>query len=428
MERASLAERIRDDRVHSSVYTDPEIFALERERIFRRAWLYVGHESQMRAPGDYFMTTLAGEPVLVTSDGKAVHIFYNRCSHRGARLCDLPAGNVRRFICPYHGWAFGTDGRLLGVPMSKGYPPDFDLKDPALGLTPVARVATYRGFIFASLAPTGPDLTRFLGPIAAVIDNLVDRSPSGEVEIAGGVQRHFFRGNWKLLMENLQDYAHPTFAHESSIAVARGDRADDKEFRQEDIMLANGADYAWIEKAGCWAFPGGHSYVGALPIQNYVSPEAAAEYRIAMEARYGAARTDEILNTNRHIAVIWPSVAIHAFFRQIKIVQPVAPDLTEVQVWTVRLKGAPPEYHRATVKFLNATNSPGSLILTDDLVIFERAQQAIASNDGWVHLANGYGRDIPDNHGGWRGTGSSELPMRNQYAAWRALMLDSATP
>lgn len=422
-----LDDLVRGDRVHRSVYTDPEIFRLERERIFNRVWLFVGHESQAPRAGDFFTAEVAGQPVLAVRDEGRIKVFFNRCSHRGAKVCQVERGNARRFVCPYHGWAFTPAGDLIGLPLERGFPPSFMAERARLGLQPLARVEVYRGFVFASLSPTGPDLKQYLGPIADIIDNLVDRAPDGEVEIAGGVQRHFFRGNWKLQMENIQDYAHPAYAHASSIDAGNASARDaDAEFRQQDIMSANGADNDWIERAGCTAYPGGHSFVGALPVQNYVRPAAAEAYRAALDARVGPARADEILGVHRHIAVIWPTLAVHAFFRQVKVIEPIAPDLTRVSVWCLKLKGAPDEYHRATVSFLNSTNSAGSLILVDDLILFERAQAALAAGPEWVVLANGLDKDRPNPGGGWTGPGYSELPMRNQYAAWKRLMIEEA--
>ena len=419
-----LEDLVRWDRVHRSVYTDPDIFRLEQARIFGRVWLFVGHESQAPDQGDFFTTDIANQPVVAIRDGGRINVFYNRCPHRGAKVCQTASGSAKRFICPYHGWAFKPSGALAGMPFEHAYPKDILADRTSLGLAPLARVETYRGFVFASLSPSGADLKTYLGPIAAIIDNLVDRAPDGEVEIAGGVQRHYFRGNWKLQMENIQDYAHTAYAHASSIAVgAASVRETDAEFRQQDMMAINGPDNDWIEQAGCAAFSNGHSFVGALPIQNFVRPETEAAYRAALEARVGQARAAEILGFNRHIGLIWPTVGVHHFFRQVKVFEPIAPDLTRVSVWCLRLKGAPEEYHRASISFLNATNSAGSLILADDLVLFERAQAALAGRPEWIMIATGRDQDSPDNHDGWTGPGYSELPMRNQYAAWRHYML-----
>ena len=149
---AEIASLVHPDRVHRSIYTDPAIFALEMKNIFGRAWIYVGHDSLVPRPGDYLAARIGNEPVLMTrhSDGK-VYVVYNRCSHRGATVCNDERGNVKLFRCPYHGWTFDTNGDLDAVSMRRGYGPDFNLNDPALGMGRVPRVAVYRGFVFASL-------------------------------------------------------------------------------------------------------------------------------------------------------------------------------------------------------------------------------------------------------------------------------------
>ena len=416
-----VAELVRGERVHSRVYTDPAIFAWERERLFARVWLYLCHESQIAAPGDFVRATLAGVPLLVVrqQDG-GIKALVNRCAHRGAEVCQHESGRALRFRCPYHGWTYAADGRLVGVPLKAGYGPELSLGDPALSLKPVARVAAYRGFVFGSLAAEGPGLADYLGPMASAIDDMVDRAPDGEVEAVGGLHKHAFRGNWKLQMENLQDYAHPAFAHESSNAAARPYDRERVELDEDDIMAANkGADMAWMEQAGVAAYPGGHSYIGALPLQQPMPEEAERAYHDALVARHGAARVEEILAVQRHVAIVYPTLAFQSALQQIKVIVPVRADYTEVYVHCFRLKGAPPEYHRAAVTFVNAANSPASLILTDDLEIYTRAQQAMTEAPGWLRFGCGLGRDVPDNRGGMIGPGYSELAMRNQFATWR---------
>src|SRR5260370_34968156 len=85
----------------------------------------------------------------------------------------------------------------------------------------VPRVASYRGFVFGSLAAHGPSLEEYLGFMTTSFDDMVDRAPDGELEVAGGVFKHTYRGNWKLYLENLYDAAHPLFVHQSSIDAAQ---------------------------------------------------------------------------------------------------------------------------------------------------------------------------------------------------------------
>src|SRR5207344_2063305 len=153
----------RENSVHRAAYVDPAVFALEQERIFRCAWLYVGHESEIPHTGDFVLRRLGPDEVLlVRREDGGVSLLHNRCAHRGARIVAEPAGNARQLRCPYHSWTYGLDGRLIGVPLPDGY-----AAQPDLGLAKVARVESYRGFIFGSHAAAGPELAEFLGGLAS---------------------------------------------------------------------------------------------------------------------------------------------------------------------------------------------------------------------------------------------------------------------
>ncbi|HEU4352703.1 MAG TPA: Rieske 2Fe-2S domain-containing protein, partial [Burkholderiales bacterium] len=155
-----LAMLVQPDRVHRSVYADPAIFDLEMERVFGRAWLALGHESQVKNIGDYFTTRMGREPVIVIRKSEdQIGVLINRCMHRGSIVCAEGRGNIERFVCPYHGWSYDRAGVLRAVPFQSGYEKG---KLPA-GLKAVPRVKSYRGFIFASLARHGDDLETFLG-------------------------------------------------------------------------------------------------------------------------------------------------------------------------------------------------------------------------------------------------------------------------
>lgn len=248
----SLARLVQPDRVHRNLYTDPAIFALEMERIFERIWIYVGHESQVRNPGDFFATRIGTKPVVMSrhSDGR-VYVVHNQCAHRGVQVVAEDSGNAQEFRCCYHGWSYHTDGRIKNIPLRHAYGARVDVNDPKLAMVQVPRVQSYRGFVFASLAPTGPSLEDFLGHIATSLDDMVDRAPDGEIEIAGGVFKHGYDGNWKLYLENLLDAAHPLFVHQSSIEAAKvqddavaSDGSGEIAIRQ---MRQNGASYGfWV--------------------------------------------------------------------------------------------------------------------------------------------------------------------------------------
>src|SRR3979490_2695480 len=146
----TIADLIEPGRVHRRVYSDPDVFALEMERIFGRAWLFVGHTSQVPNPGDYITTELGRAPIIMCRhrDG-SVQVLLNRCSHRGAKVVNERKGHAPRLVCCYHGWSYDTDGRLASVPVPEGCAADFDKSDFSLARAPRGRA--YRGCVCVPL-------------------------------------------------------------------------------------------------------------------------------------------------------------------------------------------------------------------------------------------------------------------------------------
>ena len=433
---------VQPGRVHRRVYTDPTIFEIEMERLFGQSWLYVGHESQVSNAGDFFCTRLGREPVVLVRHGTGdknggdIKVLFNRCGHRGAKVVATEGGSASEFRCCYHGWTYATDGRLISVPVRQGYPDGtVDIADSAYGMQAVPRVASYRGFIFASLSVTGPSLTDFLGHMTTSFDDLVDRAPDGEIEVAGGIARHAYRGNWKLIFENVNDGLHPLSVHLSSIEAARAqddavwsDGAGEIGIRQ---MRQNGAPLEfWDRQVGLWAYPFGHSYLGdyhddeklAVARQN----PSFQDYIEIMEAKKGGERARQILGVTRWNTNIYPTISFMSQFRQLRVIQPVAVDRTDVLGFCFRLKGAPEKMFRDTIQFANVTNASASPVLTDDLETYDRLRGGLeSSGNDWVTMSRGLGRDVADGHGGLQAeNGLSELHIRNMFDSWSSYMAE----
>ena len=418
---------VQPDRVHRSVYADPAIFDLEMERIFGRAWLVLGHESQVRNDGDYFTTRMGREPVVVVrKNNSEICVLVNRCAHRGSMVCAEGRGNTERFVCPYHGWSYDRAGTLQAVPFSSGYEKD-QLPN---GLKAVPRVSVYRGFIFASLAPDGEDLQAFLGPARASFDDFVDRAPGGELEVAGGVFKHAYNGNWKLMIENHLDGAHPAWVHASSVAVARNapDPGKPGEEHYSDIavrqMRQNGAPDAVWEAIGMWTTPRGHGYMGDYHDDSRLVTGLGNPvfdlYRRRLVQEKGEAEADRILRVTLWNTIVYPNCSFMSQFRQLRIIHPVAADRSVVYTYSFRMKGAPAPMFRDTVAFANVVNGTGSWVLTDDLEVYERIQRGLSSGAvDWVYIGRGHGRDVEEPNGTRRGaTGTSEVFIRAQMRAW----------
>ena len=229
-----IAALVEPDRVHRKAYVDQEIFDLEMERIFEKSWIYIGHESQVKNPGDYYLARVGRQPMMMTRDEDGqIHVLYNRCPHRGAELCSARKGNAGRTIrCSYHAWLFQMDGRIESIPAPEDYEGTrFNKDDPAFHVRKAPRAANYRGFWFASLASDGPDLETHLGGSKMAFDQLIDRAPGGETEVVGDCFQMVQQSNWKIFLENQLDVSHPGATHESTGHAAMTVERDMKEGR-----------------------------------------------------------------------------------------------------------------------------------------------------------------------------------------------------
>lgn len=226
--KTSLSFRDRMDTEHGlvdrQIFSDEEIYRIELERVFGRAWLFMCHDSQIPNTGDFFQTFMGEEKVIVVRNRQgSAEVLMNACRHRGAAVCRAHSGNTSKFMCAYHGWTYDLSGNLIGVPgKAELYDDTIDRK--SWGLGKAAQVMSYRGFIFATLDPEAPPLETFLGGAGkAMIDKLADY---GDLEVVPGVIRHRLKANWKIGMENDQDYYHVGITHASLFDAWQSSRAE----------------------------------------------------------------------------------------------------------------------------------------------------------------------------------------------------------
>jgi 3-phenylpropionate/trans-cinnamate dioxygenase alpha subunit len=200
--------------INRRIFSDPDIYELEMERIFGRAWLFVAHESMLPNTGDFFEAPMGKDNVLVVRqrDG-GLKALLNTCTHRGNAVCRAEEGNTKNFMCTYHGWTFDLAGKLIGVPgLENLYHNDLDKE--SLGLREVAQLDTYKGFIFATMDPTAPPLYEYLGATGRLGINLI--AAQGDMEVVAGVQKFVVDCNWKFAVDNVYDWYHAQITHMSA--------------------------------------------------------------------------------------------------------------------------------------------------------------------------------------------------------------------
>jgi choline monooxygenase len=148
-------------------YVDPEFLRLEEERLWKRSWLYAGHDGQLPEPGSWFLTRNTGTPILIVRDlGGTIRAFYNTCRHRGGPLVKEEAGQSRGFVCGYHGWSYTLEGELTAVRDKRDF---VDLDFACRSLIPV-RCESYGGWIFVNEDAEAPPLIDAMGPVAAELE------------------------------------------------------------------------------------------------------------------------------------------------------------------------------------------------------------------------------------------------------------------
>lgn len=203
--------------VSRRVFTDEAIYLQEKRHIFARNWLYLAHESQLPNAGDFVTAWMAETPVIVArGDDGRIHVSVNSCSHRGLPVCRVDAGNSKRFVCPYHNWAYASNGELVGIPQERKTACNVD--KTTLSLPRVPRVEQFAGLIFGSFNADIDALETYLGNMRFYLETLFERFPGG-VAVVGAPHKWLLNANWKLPVENqLGDVAHAPYLHATMIA------------------------------------------------------------------------------------------------------------------------------------------------------------------------------------------------------------------
>jgi phenylpropionate dioxygenase-like ring-hydroxylating dioxygenase large terminal subunit len=361
--------------ISREIFVNEDIYREEKEKVFARAWLYVGHESQVRNPGDFFVSRMGEESVILTRDRSGrLHVFLNTCRHRGMKVCRYDDGNTRTFTCPYHGWSYGTDGKLVGVQdYDNAYQPPFDRAE--WGLVEVAKLATLRGTVWATWDPEAPSFDEYLGEAKFALDIGLGTwdGGDGETELLGSVQKWITPSNWKLVAENFAGDALHVVSHRSVDMVGIGPSAG--EGRRDDFgRLALGAH------------PQGHGFTyGVTGINKERSDYAgsgatAAYFRACWEKR--RARQGAKAGVVPIVGTIFPNMSFHGQQpRTILVAHPHG--ATKTEMWRVYFvdREAPAEVKRFLRSYYLRYSGPAGMTEQDDM---ENWNYATTASEGTI--------------------------------------------
>ncbi|MFN3273591.1 MAG: aromatic ring-hydroxylating oxygenase subunit alpha [Paracoccus sp. (in: a-proteobacteria)] len=405
-----------DAKVATAMYEDPDLFAREMDQIFRRTWVWVAHDSEFPDKGNFRLSQVGQEPVIVVRDRKgAIHVMVNRCRHRAATVCEVRKGKTSSFQCPYHGWGYGLDGSLRAVPYPEQYGDDFD-KDQH-GLLRL-RTESYHGMVFATFNEDAEPLVDFLGPeVCRYIDLFMKQGGGFPVKVLG---EHQFSVpmNWKVQLENTTDAYHFPVVHKSFMQTLDGATEEMFEF------LETGKGF--VEDLG-----NGHSVMVMIPelVDLDDNPDAPVPDRfasLAQELRDEGYPEDQVRRIVRAVGGagfnlnLFPNVSLSlAFFR---VLTPVAVDKTDIRHIALGMDGGPAAANRARLRLHEHFQGPMGFGSPDDAEVWERVQRGTRGGDTLPILVNRGLVDEQPGTAGPRGHISAETGMRAAYHMWKRMM------
>ncbi|WP_238946873.1 aromatic ring-hydroxylating oxygenase subunit alpha [Seongchinamella unica] len=386
-----VADLVNDDAslISRRCWADQQVYELEKRGIFGRAWLFLGHESQIREPGDFVQAYMCETPVILARGGDGgIHASINSCTHRGLPVCRASHGNTRRFVCPYHSWSYTVEGDLVTIPQESEVrcKPD----KSALGLKRVPRVESWRGLVFGSFDEAIIPLEDYLGDMRFYLDAFFGRFPGG-IEFLGAPHRWVMDANWKLPVENqLGDVNHGAFLHAAIIP---------REIQQQIEAIGysavtapgHGATFRLMPEDApvdevAWGMEGMGAILGTDEVRQYLrdvqaqAAERVGDLRARMKGlTYG----------------IYPNLSFLWSNTSFKVSHPRGPGKVEYWSWAVVPADAPDTIKQTLRRNYSSFFGPGGILEQED-------------SEVWVQQYRGASIDFADDRPFFYGLGLGE--------------------
>lgn len=372
-----LKERLEEEgEVPSTIFNSRKIFELEKQNVFGKSWIFLGHETEIPEPGDYVVRYICDDPfIVIRNEDDGIDVLYNSCRHQGMNLCRAEKGNASHFRCPYHGWTYNNDGDLVGVPYEDSYGED-GINREEWGLR-APRNDTYKGLIFACLNQDTPSLDDYLGGMKWYLDYQIGRTEAG-IEVQGPPQRWVVDADWKLGAVNfISDAYHTAVTHKSAVDTGTLPVTD---LPQEHADFHRGAMQVFAEG-------GGMGFMKAPP--NFLSEFFPEEVLDALDL--SAEHMDIMMNGLKYrgdedtVPIVLPShgsifpnmsfltawgapesVEEPVPYTTLRVWHPKGPGKMEVWSWCVVEKEAPKWYKEISYKSYTHTFGSSGTLEQDD--------------------------------------------------------------
>ncbi|HVF00029.1 MAG TPA: aromatic ring-hydroxylating dioxygenase subunit alpha [Rubrobacteraceae bacterium] len=423
-----MDQSLPEGEIPAGILSDPEIFELERERVFARSWVYIAHESEIPNPGDYVLRYIVDNRFIVVRDEEGqVRALLDICRHRGMQVCRAEMGNASHFRCPYHGWTYRNDGSLIGVPSQKAAYGD-RLDKSQIGLEQI-RVEAYSGMIFGTMDPEAPPLEEWLGDIRWYLELITRRSPEG-LEVIGAPQRWVVDVNWKLASENfVGDSYHTLMTHRSMVELGVAPRDARYAMYGEQIHIPDKGHGSMVIGAPPGAkLPPFWGYPEEMLERARTSYPTKEQFEVARETRI-------------MLVTVFPNLSIHNPIRSphhkyqgsvpmltFRVWNPIGPGKIEIFSWFLVEKDAPEEFKQlSSWSYLRSFGISGTFE-QDDAEIWTRITNGASSSLGRQHKLNYQMGTHHEPDPDWPGPGVAypvnftDVNLRNFYSRWLEMM------
>ncbi len=413
-------------RVSRTAYKSKEVFEQEKKLIFEKCWLYLGHGTELKKKGDFASRRVGGRDIIFIRDrNDQVAAFYNTCTHRGAKICREHNGNARTFACPYHGWVFNTEGKLVSQNANSGYVENLN-EDGHLDLVPVPRLENYRDFYFLNYNPKAISLHDYLAGARDAIDAICDQTEDKQI-ILPGEHSYSVRANYKFMAENSYDGYHLLPVHASFFDHLRDQYAGTAASHVVDETIASYNSRGAVRGLGMGHaildsyVPTGRPVAQWLPSMGAaLKPEIEAKYARLVE-RFGKERADYIAETQKNL-VIFPNLVINDILSTtVRYVEPEGPDMMRVTAWALGPRDESPELRAMRLDNFVSFLGPAGFGSPDDIEMLEICQTALEHTPiEWNEISKGMAP------GGDRrtitGAPDDEIQMQAYWTQWDMIM------